>query len=182
MVTSASQLSPSRFLKQYAGRITSESTTDGCILDIPCGMGRNALYLAERGAEVHCIDIDADQLYKLQGFATGLSLSHRLTFQQIDLLTDAASIECKAVTCIVNIDWPQPELLGLFDKLLKPGGFLIVETFEDRGENWRSLPRAGWYKKKLKTKFSFEHYDERKAGPANVDAVTLKMFAIKRAL
>lgn len=181
MLSSAAQLNPSRFLKRLSEKIRSASTAGGCILDIPCGTGRNALYLAEQGMHVHCIDNSLNALSKLKGFAKELSLDHRLTVQQLDLLMNVGSIEQKLFFGIINIDWPQQELLPHFENLLQPEGFLVVETFGDRGENWRCLPKANFYKEQLSPKFLIHYYDEHKAGPVDVDAVTVKLFATKKA-
>jgi tRNA A58 N-methylase Trm61 len=175
---SASQLSPSRFVIQFAEMMIS--ITGSCIVDAPSGMGRNALYLAEMGAKVHCIDCDESQLEKLREYSEQLGLQKRVTMQKLDLKKAAKDIAYKKPKGFINIDWPEPSLLETFDDLLQRGGFLLVETFSNRGENWRSLPTAGWYKKKLQENYDFKFYEERKAGPKAENAVTLKLIAFKK--
>jgi hypothetical protein len=60
--------------------------------------------------------------------------------------------------------------------LIAPGGYLFFESIQNRGENYLELPRAGQLRAALK-ELTMVRYLERKAGPPDVDAVTVKLIA-----
>jgi len=152
-------------------------TTSGAILDVPSGSGRNSLVLAEKGAHLLCIDNDPDQLRRLAHNAKQLGLADRVEIQLADLLESNNPFATRIFSCILNFDWPEAKLFEVFISRLQPGGLLCVETFANRGENWRCLPKANFYKENLERYFDFEIFEECKAGPATIDAVTVKLLA-----
>ncbi|WP_163195385.1 class I SAM-dependent methyltransferase [Clostridium thermarum] len=64
--------------------------TDGTVLDVACGDGRNALYLAVHGFKVTGIDFSSKALERLKSFAQRLNLT--VNTQQVDL-NDPDSLE-----------------------------------------------------------------------------------------
>ncbi|HKW82944.1 MAG TPA: class I SAM-dependent methyltransferase [Burkholderiaceae bacterium] len=107
---------PSAWLQRFA------PATPGSALDIACGSGRNLRWLAKAGWQVTGVDRDAAATAPLQGLAKIVDADIEnapwpLAQQQFDLV----------VVC--NYLW-RP----LFDTVLsavKPGGWLIWETFAD---------------------------------------------------
>jgi hypothetical protein len=69
----------------------------------------------------------------------------------------------------------------MFSKSMLAGGFLVLETVEARGGNYHQLPKSGCIREILGNTFSFLIYKEQSAGPAGVDAVTVKLVARKLA-
>ena len=83
---------------------------------------------------------------------------------------------------VINIHFLHMPLLEMFSQSIIPGGFLIFETVEARGGNYHQLPKAGCIRAILDSSFSFLIYKEQSAGPASIDAVTVKLVAKKVAL
>jgi len=97
----------------------------GRALDIACGSGRHALFLAERGFEVTAVDISPVALARGAERARKKSLS--ISWQQADL--ENCTLEAATYGLIVNIDYLQRSLLPVIKAALKVGGFVIFETY-----------------------------------------------------
>jgi SAM-dependent methyltransferase len=97
----------------------------GRALDVACGKGRNALYLAERGFQVTGIDISAVALAEARRRALSRSLS--VDFLQADL--EAAPLAEAQYDLIVNFNYLQRSLIPQLHSALKPGAHIIFDTY-----------------------------------------------------
>lgn len=93
-------------------------------LDLACGGGRNALYLAQLGFQVDAVDISDVAIEALSAAAADRGLP--INARRLDLETERLPVERYHV--IVQIDYLQRELFGSLARALAPGGTLIVET------------------------------------------------------
>lgn len=167
-------------MRRFAGSIVS-SSQGAPILDVACGTGRNAIFLAAQGYDVVCIDKD---LTKLRSICSTGSLPDaprgRLQMCEMDLVHDTWPFGMGTVGAIINVHFLLPTLFPRFESSLLPGGCLLIETVPAHGGNYLELPRAGDVRSALQGAFDFEFYKERKAGPGNYDAVTVQLFAKRR--
>ena len=108
---------PSAFLADCAELLP----TEGRALDLACGAGRNALFLAERGLSVDAVDISAEALAR--GKAASGDLAIRWLRQDLD---DGFDAPCR-YDVIVNIRYVNPRLVRRLLPALRDGGVLIVE-------------------------------------------------------
>jgi len=97
----------------------------GLVLDVACGAGRNALYLARRGFSVVAVDISWEGLQRL---------SQRARAEQLDVLPVHADLEkfelpAAKFDVIVNTRFLLRSLFPTIRTALKPGGLLVFETF-----------------------------------------------------
>lgn len=115
----------------YAGRTEASALLQvwvgavqaGTALDVACGAGRNALYLAERGFEVNGVDISAAALSRARSSARRRGVRLNLIEHDLDTpLTLDAAYQLILVVRYVNL----PLMAQLTDHLA-PGGFLISE-------------------------------------------------------
>ena len=95
----------------------------GRALDIACGLGRNAIYLAGQGYEVEAIDISAVALAQAQRLAQEKGLTIR--WIQADL--DSYTLPVEAYDVIVNSFYLNRRLAPQMYLALKSGGFLLFE-------------------------------------------------------
>ena len=92
----------------------------GTLLDLACGHGRNALFLAERGFRVHAMDRDA------QALAT---LPPAISTELIDLEASEVSLGRACYDAVVVFNYLHRPLMPAIVQALAPGGVLIYETF-----------------------------------------------------
>src|SRR5689334_13229867 len=75
---------PSSLVRKFASAIIS-AAANYPIIDVACGSGRNALYLASLGASVICVDRD---LSRLKNRLPQAQISNHLKLREMDLLAD----------------------------------------------------------------------------------------------
>ena len=93
----------------------------GHALDLACGAGRNAIFLAQRGWTVDAVDISAVALERVRDRATGLAI--RWLEQDLDAGFDPP----RDYDLIVNVRYVNLPLLRALLDCLRPGGTLLVE-------------------------------------------------------
>jgi 2-polyprenyl-3-methyl-5-hydroxy-6-metoxy-1,4-benzoquinol methylase len=115
---------PAPFLRQVFDNQYADITA-GRALDIACGTGRNALFLAEKGFKVTAIDISSVALGRAEQRALEKSLA--ILWRQADL--ENYTLEMAFYDLVVNFDYLQRPLLTAMKAALKIGGFIIFDTY-----------------------------------------------------
>jgi tellurite methyltransferase len=93
-------------------------------LDVACGDGRNAVYLARCGFDVDAVDISDVAIDALQAAATARGLP--INPYRQDLERDVLPVAQYDV--IVQINYLQRDLFAALGQALTPGGILVFET------------------------------------------------------
>ncbi|MBI3726505.1 class I SAM-dependent methyltransferase, partial [bacterium] len=96
----------------------------GRVLDVACGAGRNALFLASLGLEVTGVDVSEQGLLLAKKAAEARGLS--LTLVTADLDAFPIEGEWDAIVCFHFLD---RKLYPRLPLALRHGGLLAVETF-----------------------------------------------------
>ena len=97
----------------------------GTALDLACGLGGNALFLAEKGFEVHAWDISPVAIERLGAVAQQRGLA--LHSQVRDCL--AQPPEANRFDIIVVSRFLERTLCPAISAALRPGGILIYQTY-----------------------------------------------------
>lgn len=100
----------------------------GTALDVACGRGRHALWLARAGFQVHAVDRDHDALAFVRQAAADAG---------VEVVTEAVDLESSPppelgearYDLIVVINYLHRALFPVLIRALKPGGVLVYETF-----------------------------------------------------
>ena len=102
-----------------------ETLPRGKALDIAMGKGRNALYLADGGFEVEGLDRDDEAVRACEKAADlrGLKISAR----KVDL--ESYRLPSDRYDLIICFYYLQRSLIPQMREALRPGGFLLYETF-----------------------------------------------------
>lgn len=108
---------PSPFLEQIAHLLP----VNGRALDLACGAGRNAMYLAHRGLNVDAVDISRVALERARADAGELPI--RWLERDLDDGFEAAV----DYDLIVNIRYVNLSLVSKLIESLRPGGVLVIE-------------------------------------------------------
>jgi SAM-dependent methyltransferase len=113
---------PNRFL---AAEISG--LPPGAALDVACGAGRNAVWLAERGWRVTGVDFSGVAL----GIARGLAASHGVEVEWVesDVIGWAPPARAFDLVCVLYLQLPAPERRAALRRAvdaLRSGGTLLV--------------------------------------------------------
>jgi SAM-dependent methyltransferase len=112
------QLAPSAWVCRFARLIAA----DGAVLDLACGHGRHARYLAGLGYRVEALDRDSAALAMLDGVA---GISTRCA----DLEGSPWPYDAGRFDGVVVANYLHRPLVGALLDALRPGGVFIYETF-----------------------------------------------------
>jgi 2-polyprenyl-3-methyl-5-hydroxy-6-metoxy-1,4-benzoquinol methylase len=99
----------------------------GAALDVACGLGRNAAWLAEQGFTTTAIDRDAAAVAAVNERARRFSLP--LTARAVDLEDGQPSLGESLFDVIVVAHYLHRPLFPALVTALRPGGALVYETF-----------------------------------------------------
>ena len=110
---------PARVLTDYAHLLPAAGTA----LDLACGLGSNALYLAARGLEVAAWDIAATAIERLRADAGNLPVHAAVRD------VTAAPPPPGAFDVVVVARYLDRELCSAIAASLRPGGLLYYQTF-----------------------------------------------------
>jgi SAM-dependent methyltransferase len=98
-------------------------------LDLGCGEGADAIWLAERGWRVVAVDVSATALGRARSAAESRGLADRIDFQQHDLTSSFPGgsfdlVSAQFLHSMVEMD--RPALLGRAAAAVAPGGTLLI--------------------------------------------------------
>lgn len=99
----------------------------GRALDVACGLGRHALFLAERGLTVLAVDRDAGMVAALRAEAAARGLALRA--EVLDLEAGEADLGREAHDLVLVVHYLHRPLFPALIQALAPGGLLVYETF-----------------------------------------------------
>lgn len=116
-------MAPARWLVENIGLMPRGKP----VLDVACGRGRHALFLARDGWVVHAVDRDAEALAALEASRRELNLT--LTTEAVDLESGSPSLGSKAYGTVVVFNYLHRPLMPAIVEAVALGGVLIYETF-----------------------------------------------------
>ena len=100
----------------------------GRALDVACGMGQNAIWLAQRGLAVDAVDISPVALEQAQRSAVDAGLvPGAVNFIQADLEVWLPPAE--AYDLVIGFRFLNRRLWPRLQAALRPGGWLVYQTF-----------------------------------------------------
>jgi tellurite methyltransferase len=173
---------PAQWLVQHRDLLAG----GGRALDVACGDGRNALYLAQLGYEVDAIDASDVVIAALRAAAAERALA--IAPRVVDL--EREPLPPGPYDTIVTLNFLQRDLFGALQDALAPGGLLLYETLGqahveelgnsfdpdyllDRGELLRAFPR-------LEVLVHHEGVVERSGRPRGVGSLVARRPAAAR--
>jgi SAM-dependent methyltransferase len=99
----------------------------GRALEIACGEGQLAVWLARRGLSVTALDISAVALDKLRAQAVAGGVAGRIEAVEADL-DDGLPPLAPGLALVTCVDFYAPAIMTQARELLAPGGMLLVEV------------------------------------------------------
>ena len=118
---------PSALLADWAGRLKVTTAAPRAI-DVACGAGRNALFLARRGWHVDAVDISPVALGRLRATADAAGLSVTSVERDLEPASSAMDgIDDQRYDLALLIRYADTALVEALPRVLAPGGYLIAE-------------------------------------------------------
>lgn len=97
----------------------------GIAVDLACGLGGNALFLARQGLETHAWDISPEAIRRLNEYAQRLGVTLRTEIRDV-VEHPPAEASCDV---IVVSRFLERSLAPVINAALKPGGLLFYQTY-----------------------------------------------------
>jgi SAM-dependent methyltransferase len=177
-------IGPSSTLLRFANKIASSG--GGLVLDVACGYGRNAVAVAARGCTVVCVDRDLYRLNMLERLKTKYIKSDTQSeYKSGKILPVCANLNFhdwsfakSTFIAVICVHFVEVSLFPCFILSLCSGGYFYFETFGGQGENFEALPETGEIRHALRG-CDLEYYSEKRVGPRERDAVSVKVLARK---
>lgn len=112
-----------------AGLVTAHAPGPGTALDLGCGHGGDALWLASRGWHVTAVDVSATALSRVDAGAAAAGLTDRVRTSRHDLAVTFPEGTFDLVSaCYFHtpVDIPRDQVLRRAADAVAPGGLLVV--------------------------------------------------------
>ena len=106
-------------------------------IDLACGAGGNAVYLAERAWDVTACDVSLEGLRAAQALARKRGVSLRLFCQDLE----TAQLPVEHFDLVVSFFYLQRELFSQIKAAVRPGGFLVFKTYTTDQLRFPGRPR-----------------------------------------
>lgn len=124
-------------------------------LDLGCGGGRDAIFLAKQGWMVTGIDQEARVLKRAKSLAAQSKVN--VKFKCCDL-KKADCFPQQLFDLIVMVRYLNRELFDLMESQLKPGGYLLIQTFVEGVESFGSPKNPNFILAKNELAERFSHF------------------------
>lgn len=167
-------MEPSRFVHKY---VSSLYNLQRPVIDVACGYGRNGLEILKGGNRCVFCDVDIKCLKEIITSIQFTNYRDNYCLKRIDFDKEKWPFPDNSCAGIINVHYYNHRLIPFFMRSICKGGFLLIETIDNRGDNYLELTKSKYLFDLLKSGFDFIYYSEGKIihGRAKV-----KLFAIKK--
>jgi 2-polyprenyl-3-methyl-5-hydroxy-6-metoxy-1,4-benzoquinol methylase len=104
----------------------------GVAIDIACGLGRQSLWLAQRGLEVVALDVSPMAIDALRRAAASAGLAERIDARAVDL-DDGLPSDPRTADVVVCQRFRQPSIYPHIAERLRTGGLAIITVLSEVG-------------------------------------------------
>jgi len=132
---------PNPFLVEAMDRIGAidPGATGKKALDIACGSGRDAVWMAMNGYDVEAIDLLPDALAKASDLSRRCGVN--VATRAVDLEHEP-TLPAGRYDLVTVFRYLQRKLFGAIREAVAPGGFVVYETFHEQNLSTGQRPRS----------------------------------------
>ncbi|MEK6644847.1 MAG: methyltransferase domain-containing protein [Planctomycetota bacterium] len=105
-----------------------DGLTGRTALDVACGTGRDAVFLAMQGMSVEAWDVLPDAIHRLNDLAERNGVSVQASIRDVEKCPEIDEAIYDWVCCFNFLHRP---LMPMLARAIRPGGYLVYETFVD---------------------------------------------------
>jgi len=105
--------------------VSQNRLTGGHTLDVACGVGQNAIWLAQRGFTVDAVDISPVAIEQARQAAAQAGVAVNLLHADLDTWSPPA----ETYDLVIGFRFLNRKLLPRLKAALRPGGWLLYQTF-----------------------------------------------------
>lgn len=135
---SHTSLEPDPFLVKAYDEFVADRPA-GSALDLAGGVGRHAIWLAQRGWRVKLLDISEVGIRQAEENAARTGTASSISVKACDLST-AQELGREQYDLVVVFFYLQREVFPALATAIKPGGFLIYKTYTTEQKNFAGGP------------------------------------------
>ena len=130
MAADDAEPTPSEFLVEFESRLPR----DGRVLDLACGRGRNAVWLARRGFRVDAVDFSSIALARAMTLAARHGVADRVRTFEHDLAHGLPALDA-AYDVVLCLHYRDASLWPALPPLVAPQGSLLIEVLAHDATN-----------------------------------------------
>ncbi len=120
-------------LEEYSGLFPEKRRA----LDVACGAGRNAVYLAEKGWNVTACDVSLEALRRAKALAVERGVRLELFCQDLETV----SLGTSCFDLLIGFFYLQRDLFPVLKAALKPQGLIVYKTYTVDQRRFPGRPR-----------------------------------------
>lgn len=145
-------MSVAQLLKEHSHLFEKDK---GTVLDLACGKGQNGLYLVERNIETIFADINSEPLKNLQTQNNINQEDCWLADFESTTSIDVSKLSKMQLQGMIVFRYLHRPLFAAIKQSIKPGGFVIYETFTEANKEFGRPHREQFLFKKEELKTIF---------------------------
>lgn len=125
--------------KKYWPLLVTAQDSRPAALDVACGAGRHAVYLAGEGFHVTAVDLSAEALTKTRQLAASGNVS--IETQQVDLEAEAVDLGESRYDLVAVCFFLHRPLSPVLRRAVRPGGLVVYKTYSVDQRKYPGRPR-----------------------------------------
>lgn len=149
--------SPSPLVQEFVNKVAKRSNS-GQAVDIGCGGGRDSVFLAQHGWQMIAIDREQRVLSRAKQLAQSISTELAIDWRACSV-ESAPCLPQHPLDLIVMVRFLNRSVVAKMSQMLKPGGYVVIQTFVEGVEKMGSPKNPNFILQKGELAKTFSAFD-----------------------